>query len=195
MCRRILLSLVLAAGSAPAGTFALLPALPGGASPKALQMDAAGNIYLAGSLTPRNPKSSADSSDAFVAKLSPDGLSVVYFAILGGSGADSAVALALGADGSATVAGLTSSSDFPVAPGALQSTLGPSFIARLDPSGVVKYATYLDTQAAGIALDTGGDVFVLGSGSPGATGGEKCHQHVRRQRQRHQPRTQSRRRQ
>jgi hypothetical protein len=110
-----------------------------------------------------------------VAKLSPDGLSVVYFAILGGSGADSAVALALGADGYATVAGLTSS--------------------RLDPSGVVKYATYLDTQAAGIALDTGGDVFVLGSGSPGATGGEKCHQHVRRQRQRHQPRTQSRRRQ
>jgi len=169
MCRRILVSLVLAAGSASAGTFALLPALAGGAVAQAVQLDAAGNIYLAGSLAPQSPKSAADSSDAFVAKLLPDGSSVVYFTILGGSGADSAVALALGTDGSATVAGLTGSSDFPVTPGALQSTSGPSFVARLDTSGAVKYATYLDTLAARIALDTSGDVFVLGSGSPGGS--------------------------
>jgi len=165
--RRILLSLVLAAGSASAGKFALLPALPGGAVAKTVQLDAAGNIFLAGSLAPANPKSAADSSDAFVAKLSPDGSSVVYFTILAGSGADLASVLALGADDSVTVAGLTSSSDFPVTPGAIDSTLQHSaqaFVAKLDPGGVVKYATYLDTLAAGIALDNSGNVFVLGNG-------------------------------
>jgi hypothetical protein len=179
MCRRrngirhwILLGLLLAASPASAGKFGLLPALPGGALAKAVQLDAAGNIFAAGSLAPRNPRSAADATDAFVAKLAPDGSSVVYFTVLAGSGADAASALALGADGSATVAGSTTSGDFPVTPGAWQTApvqATQAFVARLDPGGTVQYATYLDTLALAIALDSTGDVFVSGSGGPAGT--------------------------
>jgi len=51
----------------------LLPSLPNGAVSKALQVDATGNIYVAGFLTPQTPKSQNDTRDAFVAKVSPDG--------------------------------------------------------------------------------------------------------------------------
>ena len=134
----------------------------------------AGNIYVAGLLPPKSPKSSADTSDAFVAKLSPDGSKTLYFTVLGGSGADAATALAVGSDDSVYVTGTTSSSDFPVTPGALQTVYGgqkeQAFAAKLDPSGVTKYATYIggivDTGGVGIAVDSAEDAFVLGSGAP-----------------------------
>jgi uncharacterized protein (TIGR03437 family) len=156
------------------GTVQQLPALPNGAVAQALQLDPAGNIYVAGSLAPNSPKSSADTSDAFVAKLSPDGSKTFYFTVLGGSGADAATALGVGSDDSVYVAGTTSSSDFPVTPGALQTIYGgqmeQAFAAKLGPSGVTTYATYIggnvDTAGVGIAVDTGGDAFVLGSGAP-----------------------------
>ena len=156
------------------GTVHQFPALPNGAVAQALQVDAAGHIYVAGSLPPKSPKSSADSSDAFVAKLSPDGSKTLYFTVLAGSGADAATALAVGSDDSVYVTGMTNSSDFPVTPGALQTVYGgqmeQAFAAKLDPTGVTKYATYIggkaDTAGVGIAVDSAGDAFVLGSGAP-----------------------------
>ncbi len=156
------------------GTVQQLPRLPHGATAQALQVDAAGNIYVAGSLPPGSPKSSADSSDAFVAKLSPDGSQVLYFTVLGGSGADSATALAVGSDDSVYVTGTTSSSDFPVTSGALQTVYGgqtgQAFGAKLNPGGASAYATYIggtaNTSGAGIAVDAAGDAFVLGVGQP-----------------------------
>ena len=44
--------------------------LPKGTSVTAINVDSAGNIYIAGWVTPASPKSSNDYSDAFVAKLS-----------------------------------------------------------------------------------------------------------------------------
>ena len=45
-----------------------------------------------------------------------------------------------------------------------------AFAAKLDPAGVTKYATYIggkaDTAGVGIAVDSAGDAFVLGSGAP-----------------------------
>jgi hypothetical protein len=79
---------------------------------QALQMDAAGNIYVAGSLPPKSPKSSADTSDAFVSKLSQDGSKVLYFTVLAGWGVDAATALAVGSDDSVHVMGMANSSDF-----------------------------------------------------------------------------------
>jgi uncharacterized protein (TIGR03437 family) len=165
---------IISAAPAVCGTVQQLPALPNGATAQAIQVDAAGNIYVAGSMPPESPKSSSDTSDAFVAKLSADGSKVVYFTVLGGSGKDAAVALAVGSDDSVYVTGTTNSSDFPVTPGALQTMyggqMGQAFALKLNPSGAVTYATYIGgmavTSESGIAIDGAGDAFVLGTGAP-----------------------------
>jgi uncharacterized protein (TIGR03437 family) len=142
-----------------------------------MQLDAAGNIYLAGSLTPQNPKNvSQDTSDAFVAKVSADGSKVIFFTVLSGSSADTAAAIALGPDGSAYVTGSTGSSDFPVTAGALQAFFGSccvsqGFLVKVNPAGAVVYSTFIDgttfTQPTGIAIGNAGEVFLTGRGALG----------------------------
>jgi uncharacterized protein (TIGR03437 family) len=159
-----------------AGTVQVLSTLPNAAVSKAIQLDTAGNIYLAGSFAPPKPQSSQDTSDAFVAKISADGSKLFYFTVLSGSFDDSGAAIALGPDGSAYVTGSTTSSDFPVTAGALQTTysqvgFSQGFLVKLNPTGVVFYSTFINgpifTQATGIALGKAGEVFVTGSGGPG----------------------------
>ena len=168
---------IFSAASIPtlASSVQLLSSLPIGAVSKAIQLDAAGNIYLAGSLTPQNPQSSQDLSDAFVAKVSADGSTVLYFTVLSGSSADAVAAIALGSDGSAYVTGSTNSTDFPVTAGALQSTYNPAgasqgFLTKVNPAGAVVYSSYINgtayTQLTGITLDSTGEVFLTGSGGP-----------------------------
>lgn len=157
-----------ASGLGWAGSVGLLPgALPGGTAVKAIQLDASGNIYAAGSITPQAPKSNVDLSDAFVAKLSPDGSTLLYFVTLGGSGDDQAAAIAVRPDGSVYVTGLASS-DFPVTAGALQRpapvTGQQAFLAELNPGGSVLYAGLLGgTAGSGIAIDSTGAVLVSGT--------------------------------
>lgn len=68
MLRVLILFISLTALPMFGGSVQLLTLLPNAAVSKAIQLDPAGNIYLAGSLTPQNPQSSQDTSDAFVAK-------------------------------------------------------------------------------------------------------------------------------
>ena len=154
----------------------LLSSLPNGAVSRAIQLDPAGNIYLAGYLAPQNPKSPQDTSDAFVAKVSADGSKVLYFTVLSGSFGDTATALALSADGSAYVTGSTGSSDFPVTAGAFQTAFNAAgysqgFLVKVNPAGAVVYSTYINgtayTQVTGIAIASAGEVFLTGSGGPG----------------------------
>jgi uncharacterized protein (TIGR03437 family) len=155
------------------GNVQLLTVLPGGAISNAIQLDKAGNIYVAGS---SSPAGHPETVDAFVAKLSADGSKLVYFTVMAGSSVDGATALALGADGSAYVAGYTASSDFPVTAGALQPTFvggfpNTGFLAKVNSTGAVVYATFINgtasTQITGIALDSAGEVFLTGIGGPG----------------------------
>jgi hypothetical protein len=104
-----------------AGNVQLLSLLPNAAVSMAMQLDAAGDIYLAGSFTPAS-KVFQNTTDAFVAKLSADGSNLIYFTVLAGLNEDAATALTLGSDGSAYVGGNTNSSDFPVTAGALRTT-------------------------------------------------------------------------
>ena len=164
-----------------AGNVQLLSQLPNAAVSKAIQLDAAGNIYVAGSFA---PVSFNDTSDAFVAKLSADGSKLIYFTVLHGSFADDAAAIALGSDGSAYVTGSTISRDFPVTAGALQPTFNPqgasqAFLVKVNPAGAIVYSTYINgdasfTQGTGIAIGSAGEVFVTGRGGPGfvASGGK-----------------------
>ena len=99
---------------------------------------------------------------------------LVYSTYLGGTGADNSTALALHApSGDVIVTGNTDSTDFPVTPGAHQTTLRGSmgvtdaFVARLDAAGTrLVFATYLGGSATdtglGVSVDAGGIVTVTG---------------------------------
>jgi len=105
-----------------AGQVSLFPRQLDATGLTAIQADPAGNIYIAGAVTPSNAQTD-DGSDAFVMKLSADG-SQVYKTVLAGSARDIVSAIALATDGSLYLAGSTSSDDFPTTSGALQPTLG-----------------------------------------------------------------------
>jgi uncharacterized protein (TIGR03437 family) len=178
MFRALAFYACLAPLSLPGANVQLLPVLPNAASTTAMQLDAAGNIYVAGAFTPAN-KARLSMTSAFVAKLSPDGSTVLYFTAVGGSSTDTATALALGSDGSAYITGNTNSSDFPVTAGAFESTYvgggqSQGFLVKVNPAGSIAYSTFINgpqsslTQITGIAVDGSGDVFLTGIGGPGA---------------------------
>jgi hypothetical protein len=116
--------------------------------------------------------------DAFVAKLALDG-SLVYATYLGGSGPDSASAIAIDGYGNAWITGTTVSSDFPTTAHAFQkqfhgeNDLGPlrfgdAFVAELEASGsTLLYSSYLGGSGPdggnAIANDGLGSVYVVGT--------------------------------
>ncbi|HKF70507.1 MAG TPA: SBBP repeat-containing protein [Stellaceae bacterium] len=113
-------------------------------------------------------------SDAFVTKLSLLGNSLVYSTYLGGGSVDTGAAIAVDANRSAYVAGVTSSGDFPVTPGAFEHYPGDSgftpvhgFVTKLSPSGgLLVYSTYLGASSLdrtlAIAVDASLSAIVTG---------------------------------
>ncbi|MDE2149501.1 MAG: SBBP repeat-containing protein [Gammaproteobacteria bacterium] len=154
----------------------------------AIAVDNNGNAYVAGftastdfptanPLQPTNAGGVAGSpGDAFVAKLSADGRSLVYSTYLGGSRGDAARGIAVDASGNAYVVGDTASDDFPTA-NPLQANrkvaagneFAPdAFIAKLNADGsALVYSTYLGGSGVesgnAIAVDSGGDVYIAGN--------------------------------
>jgi uncharacterized protein (TIGR03437 family) len=112
-----------------------------------------------------------------VGKLDPTGSTLLYGTYLGGTGSDSVSGIALDSSGNAYITGGTGSQDFPVTPGALQTTLsagvGNSFVAKLNATGnKLIYATYLGARSFAytkrIRVDESGNIYVLGGlQSPG----------------------------
>jgi photosystem II stability/assembly factor-like uncharacterized protein len=109
----------------------------------------------------------APPSDAFFAKLSPDGSTLKYSTYLGGIRADSANAVAVDALGNAYLAGATASLDFPLnAP--FRST-GSGFLAKFDSTDVLQWSSLLgDTTPVAMALGPAGEVYVTGSSASAA---------------------------
>ena len=90
----------------------------------------------------------------------------IFSTILSGSGQDYANAVVTDSQGNVYVAGETYSKDFPVTPGAYQTTFGQTadaFVAKLGPDGKIIWATFLGGEltdsATGIALDSSGNVW------------------------------------
>ncbi len=123
---------------------------------------------------------SAAGSNAFVAKLNPAGTSLVYSTYVGGGGWDRANGLSLDSSGDAFIAGSTSSADFPVTQGALQSNNAApnggnnAFMSELNPEGsAMLYSTYLGGSAYvetdfgdtanGIVVDEAGHAYIAGA--------------------------------
>jgi hypothetical protein len=110
-------------------------------------------------------------SDAFVAELDPGGSNLFYAIYLGGSHNDTSGGIAVDEQGNAYIVGTTASPDFPVTPGALQTSyrgVGPhAFVAKLNRDGSsLVYAAYLGgsrTEAGNaIVVDSSGYAFVTG---------------------------------
>src|SRR4051794_13421874 len=88
---------------------------------------------------------------------------------LGGSATDSGFAVATDVAGNTYVTGTTASENFPVTAGASDSSLNgvyDAFVAKFRPDGTLAWSTYLggdgDERGHGIAVDAGGNVYVLG---------------------------------
>jgi hypothetical protein len=112
-----------------------------------------GAIFVAGSTpsvnfptqNPYQPLKGA--SDAFVTKMTADGTALVFSTFFGGYGDEVAYSVALGSDDAVYIAGITSSYDLPISPGAPQPVFGgfhDAFITKFAPSGAeLAYSTFL----------------------------------------------------
>lgn len=109
-------------------------------------------------------------SDAFVAKVHPNGGELIYATFLGGTGFDEATSVDVTPAGGAVVGGITCSTDFPTTKDGARPKGGRNcdgFIARMTNSGdALKYSTYLGgtgfESIADVALDHRGAVYVTG---------------------------------
>jgi hypothetical protein len=152
-----------------------------------IAVDAAGNAYVTGytgstdfPITPGAFQTVCASGsnceylgDAFVSKINAAGSALVYSTYLGGTGYDSGASIAVDSGGNAYITGSTQSTDFPITPGAFQtSSCNPScddaFVTKIDPTGsALVYSTYLGgskvTGGACIAVDSAGNAYVVGS--------------------------------
>ena len=151
----------------------------------AVTQDDANNTYLTGEtgsatdfplVHPVQAQYGGGQYDAFVAKLSPGGATLLYSTFLGGNGGGSAgdgdrgQSIAVNGAGQTTVTGRTNSTNFPLA-GPLQPTYGggayDAFITRLTPAGTaLVYSTYLggggDESGGGVVVDTAERAYVSG---------------------------------
>ncbi len=148
---------------------------------RGIAVDTSGNAYVTGytnSTESTFPVSgTSDSSanggfDAFVAKVDPQGASLVYSGFIGGSGEDVGTAIAVDPVGNAFITGYTDSSEstFPVTAGpdlAYNGGFYDAFVAKVRVEGYsLLYCGYIGGSGydvgTGIAVDGRGYAFVTG---------------------------------
>jgi hypothetical protein len=135
---------------------------------KSVAVDGSGNMYITGysHSTWGNPirPFSGGPSDAFVAKLDPNG-AFLWNTFLGGNYGDSGIGIAVDGSGNVYIAGgsLTSWGN----PIRSFSGYSDAFVAKLDPSGVLLWNTFLggDNRDDGSPIDYGEGIVVDGSGN------------------------------
>ncbi len=146
----------------------------------AIAVDSSGSAYVTGIVASEdfpvvNPIDATLGShavdDAFVAKFTPAGSSLVYSTFLGGGSADESYAIAIDQAGNAYVTGRTNSSDFPLT-GAIQSTrvAFDIFVTEINAAGSAKlFSTFIGGSGSesgrGIAVDHLGNIHVAGEGT------------------------------
>lgn len=158
---------------------------------RALSIDAAGNVVIAGSTYSADfpgtmgaaQATIAGSQDGFVARLDASLATLLRATYVGGAAQDNLGTLAIDAAGNVFVAGDTDSDDLPATAGAAQASrkgLVDGFVTRLDGSlTAFLRSTYIGgsayDRAYGVAVNRSGDVFVAGytdsKDFPGTAGG------------------------
>jgi uncharacterized protein (TIGR03437 family) len=181
----------------PSGQNILYSTFVGGSSSdivNGIAADAQGNAVLVGTMNspdfpltiPASSPPAPGKSDGFVTKLNPDGTHLIYSTALAASKSVTIEAVALDSSGAVYVTGESNSADFPITPGAFQSTLpssacsrppasffgppipaGNAFVSKIGASGTSPvYTTFLTGSCGsytyGITVDSAGDAVVSG---------------------------------
>jgi hypothetical protein len=145
-----------------------------------IKVDAAGNAYVVGSTTSSDFPTTdgafdrtVSGQDTAIVKLSADGSQALYSTVLGSTGFDSGLGIAIGDDGSAFVTGIAAASNFPTTAGAYDTVYAgnidayDTFVTKLSPAGdALTFSTFVGgiaiEQPNDIALDPSGNVVVAG---------------------------------
>lgn len=164
-----------------AGTALVYSTFLGPGLGRSVAVDSTGNAYVTGSTSsdkfPTTPGAVRTSygggdGDAFVAKLSPNGSSLLYSTYLGGESREAGSSIAVDSTGNAYVTGYTNSRQFPTTPLALQTsfgggeTYGDIFVTKVNAEGTaLLYSTYIggageEGSVGGITVDSSGNAFV-----------------------------------
>jgi chitodextrinase len=137
----------------------------------AIAVDGSGSAYVAGQTnslnfpSPGGTVSSLGGFDAFVTKLSPSGSSLVYTTLLGGTGNDVALGIAVNSTG-AYVTGNTDSPGFPLLVTIGTRALQDVFVVKLDSTGNPVQRTIIagtgNDYGNAIAVDSLGNTYIGG---------------------------------
>lgn len=152
----------------------------------AIAVDATGSAVLAGSTSYRSPGPGDFPTlnafqpaygggiyDMFVTKLNPSGSGLVFSTYLGGGSSlnnseDYGTAVAVDPNGAIYVGGMTYSPDFPVTPGAFDTSWNglDGTVTKFTPQGGLVYSTFIGgvghEEQYGLAVDAAGSAYVTG---------------------------------
>lgn len=168
----------------PTGTALAYSTFLGGTSAdnmSGVDVDGAGDAYVTGyAISSDFPTTSGalkttliGGSDVYVAKFNPAGSALIYSTLIGGPSSSESVwanAIAVDSAGNSYVTGVVQSNDYPVTPGAIQTSQGganDTFMTELNPTGsALVYSTFLggsDVDSGNaICVDSSGNVYVAG---------------------------------
>jgi uncharacterized protein (TIGR03437 family) len=142
------------------------------------------SLYVAGTTTSTTLTSPSGNPSgnprAFVARVSPDGKSLLAATYFGGSGTDTVTKIVLDAAGNMYISGTTSSTDFPTTSGAYQRTIGAGsasatcngptdqFVVKFDPAlKTLLFSTLIGTPEAertdDFAIGPDGSLYIAGT--------------------------------
>lgn len=145
-----------------------------------LALDGVGNVWVTGHTWDADPDfpTTPDAlnlthngdQDVYIAQLAPNGSTLLYSTLLGGTGYDTAYTLAVDGAGNVWVGGQVGSTDFPTTPNALNTSRnggGDAFLVQLAADGsTLLYSTYLggdlNDYLIAIAFDETGNVWFTG---------------------------------
>lgn len=124
-----------------------------------------------GTCSTDNPDVTSACDDGFLTELPPDGGTPIVSTPIGGVADDVVEDVAIGNDGSVYLAGTTQSPNFPLVhplKGTLAQDDQDAFVMKLDPQATnLQFSTFFGgsdlDDAYGIAVDSGGNIFLTGS--------------------------------
>jgi len=146
-----------------------------------IAVDNSGSCYVTGATTSTNlptrtpfQPTNRGNNDAFVAKFNAAGSNIIYSTYLGGTSGDLGRGIAVDLAGNAFITGVTFSDNFTTV-AAFQPAnrgQGDAFVARVNPTGTAMvYSSFLGgagaDEGAGIAIDSSGNAYVVGTTASG----------------------------